>query len=99
MSPCRAAIEQARSAVGLDRIVLVHANDSKGQLSSRKDRHEHIGRGKISPMGFHRILTHERFSGLPMVLETPKDGEDEFEMDIRNLAELRKLAAKPPAES
>ncbi len=75
-----------------------HLNDSKSAGGSNVDRHEHIGLGKISPMGFHRILTHEGFSGLPMVLETPKDGEDEFEMDIRNLAELRRLAAKPPAE-
>jgi len=75
-----------------------HLNDSKSAAGSNVDRHEHIGRGKIPPMGFHRILTHEGFSELPMVLETPKDGEDEFEMDIRNLAELRKLAAKPPAE-
>ena len=76
-----------------------HLNDSKTPGGSNVDRHEHIGRGKISPWGFHRILTHERFSALPMVLETPKDGEDEFEMDIRNLATLRKLAAKPPEES
>jgi len=73
-----------------------HLNDSKTGLSSRVDRHEHIGQGKISPWGFHRILTHDRFSGVPMVLETPKDGEDEFEMDIMNLAALRKLAANPP---
>jgi len=76
-----------------------HLNDSKSAGGSNVDRHEHIGRGKISPMGFHRILTCERFSALPMVLETPKDGEDEFEMDIVNLAALRMLAAKPPEES
>jgi deoxyribonuclease-4 len=76
-----------------------HLNDSKTPGGSNVDRHEHIGRGKISPWGFHRILTHERFSSLPMVLETPKDGEDEFEMDIGNLATLRKLAAKAPEES
>ena len=76
-----------------------HLNDSKTPEGSNVDRHEHIGRGKISPWGFRRILTHERFSALPMVLETPKDGEDEFEMDVVNLATLRKLAAKPPEES
>jgi endonuclease IV len=41
---------------------------------------------------FRKILSHKVFRGLPMVLETPKDGEDEFEMDIRNLATLRGLA-------
>jgi len=76
-----------------------HLNDSKTALGSRVDRHEHIGQGNISPWGFHRILTHDRFSSVPMVLETPKDGEDEFEMDIMNLAALRKLAANPPEEN
>ena len=42
---------------------------------------------------FRRILTHKGFSTLPMVIETPKDGDDEFEMDLRNLATLRKIAA------
>jgi deoxyribonuclease-4 len=76
-----------------------HLNDSKTAGGSRVDRHEHIGKGKISAWGFHRILSHEPFSRVPMVLETPKDGEDEFEMDIRNLAALRELAARPPEES
>ncbi len=70
-----------------------HLNDSKTAMGSRVDRHEHIGEGKIGLAGFRRILTHERFSSLPMILETPKDGDDEYEMDIRNLAALRKLLA------
>ena len=40
---------------------------------------------------FRRILNHPPFADVPMVLETPKDGEDELEMDIRNLALLKKL--------
>jgi deoxyribonuclease-4 len=70
-----------------------HLNDSKTAMGSRVDRHQHIGEGKIGLPGFRRILTHKGFSSLPMILETPKDGEDEFEMDVRNLAELRKLIA------
>nr|MDA8121484.1 deoxyribonuclease IV [Deltaproteobacteria bacterium] len=54
--------------------------------------HQHIGEGKIGLEAFRKILSHEAFRGIPMVLETPKDGEDEFEMDIRNLATLRGLA-------
>lgn len=76
-----------------------HLNDSKTPLGSCVDRHDHIGEGKIPLSAFHRILTRKEFSALPMVVETPKDGEDEFEMDIRNLAALRKLLAKPPEES
>lgn len=75
-----------------------HLNDSKTAVGSRVDRHEHIGEGQIDVSAFRRILTHKGFSALPMVLETPKDGDDEFEMDLRNLATLRKLAATPPKE-
>ena len=91
-----AFIEEVNEFGILPLVRMWHLNDSKTAAGSRVDRHEHIGRGKISPWGFHRILTHDEFSKLPMVLETPKDGDDEFEMDIVNLAELRKLADHPP---
>jgi deoxyribonuclease-4 len=68
-----------------------HLNDSKTDLGSRVDRHFHIGEGKIGLPGFRRIVTHPPFRTLPMVLETPKDGEDEFEKDIQNLTALRNL--------
>ena len=94
------ALMEEMDAFGILPLVRMwHLNDSKTAMGSRVDRHEHIGQGKISPRGFQRILTHDKFSGVPMVLETPKDGEDEFEMDIRNLAALRKLATEPPEES
>lgn len=83
--------ELARHGV-LARVRMWHLNDSKTPFGSRVDRHDHIGQGKIGLSGFRRILTHEAFRGLPMILETPKDGEDEFEMDLRNLAALRKAA-------
>jgi deoxyribonuclease-4 len=70
-----------------------HLNDSRTDFGSRVDRHFHIGEGKIGAGAFRRILTHRVFRTLPMVLETPKDGDDEYERDIRNLATLRGLAA------
>jgi deoxyribonuclease-4 len=85
----RAAIEQARSAVGLDRIVLVHANDSKGQLGSRKDRHEHIGDGAIGLPGFQNMLACPELADLPFVLETPVDSPDD---QARDLAAIRSCA-------
>jgi deoxyribonuclease-4 len=69
-----------------------HLNDSRTGFGSRVDRHFHIGEGKIGLDAFRRILTYRAFREVPMVLETPKDGEDEFEMDLRNLATLRGLA-------
>jgi deoxyribonuclease IV len=74
--------------IGLDRIRLIHANDSKKELGSRVDRHEHIGRGKIGEEGFRLLLNDPRLAGVPVVLETPKEGE----MDPVNLAQLRSAA-------
>jgi deoxyribonuclease-4 len=68
-----------------------HLNDSKTAMGSRVDRHEHIGEGKMDLSVFRRILNHKGFSTLPMVLETPKGEDDEFTMDLRNLATLRNL--------
>ena len=68
-----------------------HLNDSKTAMGSRVDRHEHIGEGRMDLSAFRRILNHKGFSALPMVLETPKGEDDEFTMDLRNLATLRNL--------
>ncbi len=76
-------------AVGLERLRAFHLNDSKHGLGSRKDRHEHIGRGEVGREAFRLILNDRRFRDLPMVLETPK-GPDLAE-DRRNLAALRRL--------
>ena len=78
--------------VGLERLRAFHLNDSRGGLGSRKDRHEHIGRGEIGLEAFRLLLNDPRFTGLPMVLETPK-GEDLVE-DRENLRVLRSLVQK-----
>lgn len=83
--------EMERHAV-LPQVRMWHLNDSRTGFGSRVDRHFHIGEGKIGLAAFRRILTHGAFRELPMVLETPKDGDDEYEKDIRNLAVLRGLA-------
>ncbi|MBI4608065.1 MAG: deoxyribonuclease IV [Candidatus Rokubacteria bacterium] len=74
-------------AVGAKRLLAFHLNDAKQGLGSGLDRHEHIGKGKIGLAGFRRILSDRRFARLPMVLETPKEGN----ADARNLATLRRL--------
>jgi len=75
--------------IGLDRICFFHLNDSKKELGSRVDRHEHIGQGRIGTEGFRCLLNDPRFTGHPMTLETPK-GKDLVE-DQQNLATLRAL--------
>lgn len=84
-----AMMVQFDQTVGLDLIRCFHFNDSKGDLGSRKDRHEHIGKGAIGLSGFAQILNDTRFSGIPMVLETPKS--DDMHEDVENLAVLRGL--------
>ena len=73
--------------VGIERIRVIHLNDSKKDLGSRVDRHEHIGQGCIGTQGFEWLLNDHRLAKLPMVLETPKDDD----ADARNLATLRSL--------
>ena len=95
----RAALDDTLTAfdrlVGLRRLKLIHANDSKKPLGSRVDRHEAIGRGKIGRAAFSLLMTHPRLAGIPIVLETPKEGPDGKPSpanDRRNLALLRRLA-------
>lgn len=75
--------------IGLARVRAFHLNDSKRDLGSHVDRHEHIGKGYLGLEPFRMILNDPRFRGLPMLLETPK-GNDMAE-DIENLAALRGL--------
>jgi deoxyribonuclease-4 len=76
-------------AIGLDRLVALHLNDSKTALGSRVDRHEHIGKGKIGLDAFQFIMRDRRFRKIPKVLETPK-GKD-LKEDVENLTTLRGL--------
>ncbi len=80
------------AAVGLSRLKAFHLNDSKGELGSRLDRHEHIGRGKVGLEAFRLILADGRFRDLPMVLETPK--EDDLAEDRENLGVLLSLVTR-----
>jgi deoxyribonuclease-4 len=78
-------------AVGLDHLRFFHINDSKKELGSRVDRHEHIGKGKIGLEAFRHLMNDPRFQNHPMVLETPK--EKDLKEDIENLQLLRSLIA------
>jgi deoxyribonuclease-4 len=71
-----------------DRLVLVHANDAKGERGSRRDRHERIGEGRIGLDGFAAILRRPELADLDLVLETPADREQR----IVELETLRRLA-------
>ncbi len=77
--------------IGLELLKCFHFNDSKFDLGSRKDRHEHIGKGFIGLDGFRHIINDPRFEHIPMILETPKSKD--MHEDVENLAVLRSLIA------
>jgi len=80
-----------KETIGLDRVKVVHGNDSKKGLNCRVDRHQHIGLGGIGLKGFKAWLRHPAFASIPMILETPKDTP---EADPRNLGIIRRLAGR-----
>jgi len=79
--------------IGLDRLVLVHFNDSKAERGSRRDRHEHLGAGRIGEMGLGHLIRHPRLRHAAFVMETPGMGEG---YDAVNLARARLLLAGRP---
>ncbi len=86
----RAMLEEADRTIGLSRIKVVHANDSKKGRGCRVDRHERIGHGAIGEKGFANLMTEPAFEKVPKILETPKDEAGEY--DRQGLAVLRRLA-------
>ncbi|MCC6502574.1 MAG: deoxyribonuclease IV [Deltaproteobacteria bacterium] len=84
----RALVEEIDEAVGMENLKLIHLNDSKGALASKLDRHEHIGGGRIGIEAFRALLAHPGIMKVPMILETPKNTQDD---DPRNLAIVRGL--------
>jgi deoxyribonuclease-4 len=79
--------------IGLERLVMIHLNDSKAERGSRTDRHEHIGAGLIGPEGLGHLLRHPRLAHVAYYLETP--GMDEG-YDAINMARVRDLLAGRP---
>ncbi len=75
--------------IGLDRLRIVHLNDSKGELGSHLDRHEHLGLGSIGEKGFKAFLKQKSIRELPLIMETP---DDERRDDKSNLKVLFRLA-------
>jgi deoxyribonuclease-4 len=74
--------------VGMHRLRMMHLNDSKAPLGSKRDRHELIGEGMIGERAFRRIMNEERFSAIAKVIETPKLDNAEI-TDRRMLNRLR----------
>ena len=83
------AIGEVEEMVGVKNILAFHLNDSKTDLGSRVDRHDHIGKGKLGKEAFRHIVNDPRFKKHPGCLETPKS--DDLHEDVENLATLASL--------
>jgi deoxyribonuclease-4 len=84
----RRILDEIRRYIGLDKVKLIHLNDSKGDIGSGIDRHEHIGIGKIGLMGLRQFINSSSFRNIPLILETPKKTESD---DLRNLRTVRSM--------
>jgi deoxyribonuclease-4 len=73
--------------IGLENVLAFHINDSKKDLGSRVDRHENLGEGLIGLQAFELLLSDERHTGKPMLLETP-GGEEFFKKNIKIMRRL-----------
>jgi deoxyribonuclease-4 len=85
--------------IGLDRLVMIHLNDTRSAFASRTDRHEHLGAGRIPIAGLCHILRHPRLAHAAYILETPgmESGYDAVNLERARLlwAGLR-LPTLPP---
>ena len=90
-SGLKKTLEEADRLLGLERVHVIHSNDSRAPLGSRADRHAHIGQGHIGADGFRRILSHPRLRTKPFILETPVKEEGD---DRRNIDMLKQLCRR-----
>ena len=83
-----ATMKNFNKIVGLERLVMMHANDSKAEFGKHLDRHENIGQGHIGLGGFKAMADHKVLGKLDWILETPKDDPKD---DPKNIALLKKF--------
>lgn len=81
-------LQEINRLVGLEKLKLIHLNDSKDKLGSLHDRHEHIGKGKIGLEAFRRIINHPKLKDLAFILETPKKSENDDKMNLKVVRNL-----------
>ncbi|HUT22541.1 MAG TPA: deoxyribonuclease IV [Candidatus Bipolaricaulota bacterium] len=74
--------------IGLDKLKLIHANDSLAEFNSHKDRHQHIGQGEIGPEGFSALINHPKLQNVNFIIETPKEDD---RSDLHNIEMLKKM--------
>jgi len=84
-----ATMKDFEDIIGISRLAAIHVNDSRKDLGSRVDRHEHIGKGRIGLTGFRMLMNDPRLIQVPKILETEKS--DDLHEDVENMNVLRSL--------
>ncbi|MFA7654439.1 MAG: deoxyribonuclease IV [Candidatus Magasanikbacteria bacterium] len=79
-------LKQLDKIIGLDKLKMSHCNDSETELASHRDRHAHIGVGKIGQAGFEALITHPKLKNINWYLETEHDKVKE---DLKILRDIR----------
>jgi deoxyribonuclease-4 len=82
----RAFLTEMRREIGVDRLALVHANDSRDPRGSKRDRHEHLGRGTMGLEGFRALVRSGVARRVPLIVETPPEGQPADIALLRGLA-------------
>jgi deoxyribonuclease-4 len=82
-------VEEIDELIGIDKVEVIHLNDSKKDFSSRLDQHDHIGKGKLGSLAIQRIVKHPKLKNSVFILETPKITIKDDEV---NLKIVRKMA-------
>ena len=88
----RETMLKIENTIGFDSIKAFHLNDSKAPLSSRKDRHENIGKGFIGLEAFRLLMNDKRFENVPKILETPCDDSENSDIYKQEISLLRSLS-------
>ena len=84
-------VEDMKKHVAVEKLKVIHLNDSKVKFAGKADRHEHIGKGHLGKEGIRAILTNKTLRKLPFVLETPVEEEGD---DLKNIKRARTLAVE-----
>ena len=83
-------MDEYKKILGIRSLKVIHLNDSKTELGSRKDRHENIGKGKIPLKTFNLIMNDKDLTGIPKILETPVRDESGYVDEIKLLKKMVK---------
>ncbi len=87
-------VSEIHDLVGIKKLVCIHSNDSLFDLGEGRDRHEHLGLGKIGDLGFHNLIKNKKLNKVPFICETPVDSERDGKENIRYLRDLERKCRK-----